>query len=111
MDLVTALNAQYNFDLGLYTIDCSTKFKWTFKARGAEFNVDGKNLMWPFGRRLRRRFLVEIFRRRSVYLNVQWMGYPGRRQNDPGIVSCAPILFVVRLWSKKTGNRPTLMTF
>jgi hypothetical protein len=50
MDLVVATNALYNFQYGLYTVDCDIQFTWTVNAGGVNYTVDGKNLLWPLGK-------------------------------------------------------------
>lgn len=52
IDLVDATNAQYNFQLGLYTVNCDIQFTWTIKINGIEYKVDGKNLLWPLGKNI-----------------------------------------------------------
>ncbi|KAI6183084.1 putative aspartic protease [Aphelenchoides bicaudatus] len=48
MDLVDTLNAEYNFDLGLYTVKCNVQFTWTLRANNADYKLDGKQFLWPF---------------------------------------------------------------
>jgi len=39
-DVATATNAQFNFDFGLYEVDCGIKFQWTVTVSGNKLSVD-----------------------------------------------------------------------
>jgi hypothetical protein len=39
-DIAKATNAVYDFDYGLYSVDCGTKFKWVLNVGGGYLDAD-----------------------------------------------------------------------
>jgi len=45
MDLVLASNAYYNFDFGMYQVDCESKISWSLYVGDNELKVESENLV------------------------------------------------------------------
>jgi len=46
MDLTVATSAYYNFDFGMYQVDCNSKFSWSIYVGDNELKVENENLVW-----------------------------------------------------------------
>lgn len=45
-DVIDATGAQFDFQYGLYTLDCAARFSWSVWAGGREWAMDGAEIIW-----------------------------------------------------------------